>query len=49
MSCFATRRDVMDVSDPAPRVNFELMAKHMNKKVKLVGEVGQAMATATAC
>ena len=48
MSCFATRWDAMDVSDPAPRVNFELMAKHMNKKVKLVGEVGQATVTATA-
>lgn len=29
----------MDVSAPAPRVNFELMQRHMHKKVLLVGQI----------
>ena len=29
----------MDVSEPTPRVNFELMQRHMHKKVLLVGQI----------
>ena len=29
----------MDVSEPTPRVNFDLMQKHMHKKVLLVGQI----------
>ena len=29
----------MDVSEPAPRVNFDLMQRHMHKKVLLVGQI----------
>ena len=29
----------MDVSKPAPRVNFEMLQHFLNKRVKLVGEV----------
>ncbi len=29
----------MDVSEPTPRVNFELMQRHLHKKVLLVGQI----------
>lgn len=29
----------MDVSQPTPRVNFDLMQRHMHKKVLLVGQI----------
>ncbi|KAK9814149.1 hypothetical protein WJX72_001287 [[Myrmecia] bisecta] len=29
----------MDTSDPAPRVNFELLQRYIGKKVRLVGKV----------
>ena len=29
----------MDVSEPTPRVNFELLQRHLHKKVLLVGQI----------
>ena len=39
VSRVATCFEEMDVSEPTPRVNFELMQRHMHKKVLLVGQI----------
>ena len=39
VSRVATCLEEMDVSEPTPRVNFELMQRHMHKKVLLVGQI----------
>ena len=38
-SCAKTAKLNMDVSEPTPRVNFDLMQRHMHKKVLLVGQI----------
>ena len=34
----------MDTTDPAPRVNFEALQHHVNRRVRLVGEVDPSVA-----